>query len=429
MKEKNRHISMKTKAAWRKNINISDVDSFLEEQRQEERIGTVADKSDAELFLSETIPSTEKSLKKARKDKFSASPKYCISLENSSKVPDPIVKRNRVTNDAKITKRTSQVSRLEQKKLKSLVGNHKSLRGVKNSFNKDIWAEEAVPSELKHEWFPEHVVLHHMKNTGKPLVKVAESTHAKPNAVQNVEIPASGASYNPSIDDYNELKQTVIEKERKKIKHSEHLDRVVTKKFIKMSKEEREAMVLKEMSEGLFENADKTTAAPDEEDSENEYSAVNQPVQNKKKKRSEKNRQFRAVARRNLEAITKVELKKLKDINKVKELSTELNKKEKGIAKKRENRAKRMEEKLQKPGRVAYLQYEEPEDDFLEPTELADSLRTLAPAKSLVADRFKSFQKRTLIAPKKHRDGIPRTNRSTLKKWKRYTLSTHKEAP
>lgn len=427
MKEKNRHISMKTKTAWRKNIDISDVDTFMEEQRQEERIGNVADKSDAELFLSETIPSTtEKSLKKARKDKFSTSPKYCISLENSSKVQDPIVKRNRVTNEAKISKRTSKVNRLEEKKLKSLAGSRKSVRGLKTSFDKDIWAEEPVPAELKHEWFPEHVVLHHMKHTGKTLVKVAESTHAKPNAVRNVELPACGTSYNPSIDDYNELKEAVIEKEKKKIKQSEHLDRVVTKKFLRMSKEQREAMVLQEMSEGLFENADKAVADAEDE-SDNEYSAVNLPVQNKKKKRSEKNKQFRAVARRNLETTTKEELKKLKDINKVQELSSELNKREQKVEKKQENRAKRMEEKKQKPGRVAYMQYEEPEEDFVEPTELADSLRTLAPAKSLVADRFKSFQKRTLIAPKKHRDGIPRTNRSTLKKWKRYTLSTHKE--
>lgn len=57
-------------------------------------------------------------------------------------------------------------------------------------------------------------------------------------------------------------------------------------------------------------------AADDGGDSENEYSAVNDPVQNKKKMRSEKNRQFRAVAKRNMETTTKVELKKLKDINK-----------------------------------------------------------------------------------------------------------------
>lgn len=420
---------MKTKAGWRKNVDISDVDTFLEEQRQEERIGNVADKSDAELFLSDTLPSAGKTLKKTRKEKFSAEPKFCISLENSSKVPDPIVKRNRVTNEAKIAKRKSLVSRLEQKKLKALVGNQqKSLRGAKTArnFSKDLWAEEPIPVELKDEWFPQNVVLHHMKNTGRPLVKVAESTHAKPNAVRNVELPVGGSSYNPSIDDYNELKQNIIEKERKKIKHSEHLDRVVTKKFIKLSNEEREAMVLKEMSEGLFENADQAASEEDDDD-ENEYSAINQPVQNKKKKRSERNKQLRAVAKRKMEVATKVELKKIKDINKVRELTSELNKREKKLQKKQENRLKRLEEKKQKPGRVAYLQYEEPEDDFVEPTELADCLRTLTPSKSLVADRFKSFQKRTLIAPKKHRDGISRTNRSTLKKWKRYTLPSHKE--
>lgn len=415
---------MKTKTSWRKNINISDVDKFLEEQRQEERIGNVADKSDAELFLDETVPKTENNLKQTRKQKFTASPKYCISLENSSKVTDPIVKRNRVTNEAKLLKRTTQAKRLEQRKLKSS-GGPKKAKSVKAKFDKDIWDEEPIPQEMKSEWFPQHVVLHHLKNSGKPLVKVVESTHAKPNAVPSVELPPSGSSYNPSIDDYNELKQVVIEKELKKIKYNQHLDRVVTQKFTKLSRDEKEALVYKEMSEGLFENEDKTV--PDDDDSGEEYAAINAPVQNKKKMRSEKNRQFRAVARRNMEALTKVELKKLKDINKLQELNTEVKKKEKVTEKKQENRAKRMEEKKLKPGRVAYMQFEEAEDDFLEPTALADSLRTLEPAKSLAADRFKSFQKRTLIAPKKHRDGIPRNNRSTLKKWKRYTLSTHKE--
>lgn len=276
---------MKTKTAWRKNINISDVDKFLEEQRQEERIGNVADKSDAELFLNESIPKTNKSLRNIRKEKFTASPKYCISLENSSKVTDPIVKRNRVTNEEKLLKRTTQANRLEQRKLKSVGGKRKSKCGL-TSFDKNIWEEEPIPEELKNEWFPQNVVLHHMKNSGKPLVKVIASTHAKPNAVPNVELPVSGSSYNPSVDDYNELKQVVIEKERKKIKYSQHLDRVVTQKFTKMGKDEKEALVFKEMSEGLFGNEDKAVA--DADDSENEYTAVNEPVQNKKKMRSEK---------------------------------------------------------------------------------------------------------------------------------------------
>lgn len=40
---KKKRFSKKTKDAWRKRIDISDVDAFLEDQRQEERIGYVWD--------------------------------------------------------------------------------------------------------------------------------------------------------------------------------------------------------------------------------------------------------------------------------------------------------------------------------------------------------------------------------------------------
>lgn len=86
------------------------------------------------------------------------------------------------------------------------------------------------------------------------IVISSQEFNILPSSHRNVELPVSGSSYNPSVDDYNELKQVVIEKERKKIKYSEHLDRVVTQKFTKMSKEEKEALVFKEMSEGLFGN-------------------------------------------------------------------------------------------------------------------------------------------------------------------------------
>lgn len=38
---KKKRFSKKSKDAWRKRIDISDVDAFLEDQRQEERIGYV----------------------------------------------------------------------------------------------------------------------------------------------------------------------------------------------------------------------------------------------------------------------------------------------------------------------------------------------------------------------------------------------------
>lgn len=194
-----------------------------------------------------------------------------------------------------------------------------------NRFNKDIWQEEdVIPRELKNGWIEEHVVLHHMKHTGQPLVKAVPSTHEKPNAVPNVEIPSRGASYNPSIDDYNELKHSIIKKEETHIRRRAHLDRVVTNKFTKIPKLEQNELILKEMSEGLF--CDEENVCTATEKSDDEYAAVNLPVENKKKDRRAKNKKIRLNAKRSAELYLAKELKKLKDIDRLPELNAELTK-------------------------------------------------------------------------------------------------------
>ncbi|XP_055639909.1 ribosome biogenesis protein NOP53 [Toxorhynchites rutilus septentrionalis] len=411
--------SRKNKSAWRKNIDITDVDTFLEEQRQDERVGHIADKSNDDLFCLDVSKNSPKSnLKSIRKKKFAERPKSLSSLENASKVSDPIVKRNIISN-------ASKLSLLAKKEAKSKERKFPSRALKKTQQLKDIWEEEdSSLGELKNEWFNENVVLHHLKQTGKPKVKVADSTHAKPYEIPNVELPAGGISYNPSIDDYNTLKQAIIEKEKQKIKAERHLDRVITQKFGVMSKEQRDKQVLMEMSEGLFDQEEKEVVTNEDEE---DYAAINLPVENKKKDRRARNRKTREIAKRNAKVSLDIELKKLKDINRMAELNGDINKKQKITKRKQENRTVRLEEKRKMPGRVAYLKFEEAEPDFAEPADLTDSLRGLVSSRSLLADRYKSFQKRTLIAPKKYRDGIPRSNRSTLKKWKRYVLDSHKE--
>uniref|UniRef100_A0A1Q3EWQ3 Ribosome biogenesis protein NOP53 n=1 Tax=Culex tarsalis TaxID=7177 RepID=A0A1Q3EWQ3_CULTA len=395
-----RHASKKNKASWRKNVDISDVEGFLEEQREHERLaGNVADRTDAELFVEETRPQKagQRSRRELRRQQFEGKPKFCAALENTSKVSDPVRKRNVITNKEKllaIGKRKSKVETVSVGVVKRKAAKQKQV------VTKDLWADE---------------------DTSKKTVR------ARPNAVSNVELPPAGASYNPAIDDYNELKQAVVETEKKNIKRAQHLDRVVTAKFgKKLTPEQREKQLFEEMSEGLFDKANKNEPA-NEDVEEEDYKAINPPVQNKKKTRAQQNKKFREVAKRNSAVALKEELKKLADINRLPEMNAKLVKNEKNIEVKRGRRAVRDEEKKQLPGRVAYLQFEAPEPDFVEPTELTDKLRTVAPNKSLIVDRFKSLQKRGLIAPKKHRDGILRTNRSTLKKWKRYTLNSHKE--
>ncbi|XP_058454715.1 ribosome biogenesis protein NOP53 [Malaya genurostris] len=384
-------ITRKNKSSWRKDVDITDVETFLEGERQNERIGNVALKPDTELFAVDRADTERASLKTSRKAKFQQNPKFCWSLENTSKVSDPIVKRN-----VKVKKSSAPSGR--KVKTTALV-RPKAVRSKTNLFNVDIWENE---------------------NT---TTKTAPA-HKKQSTVPNVEVPAAGSSYNPAIDDYNELKQAVVSRELKYIKHVKHLERTVTAKFTKLSKEDREEMIHKEMSEGLFDNNEE--AESDNSDNEKEYSAINPPVRNKKKDRKTRTRKIVAVRKRAAELQVKHEIKKLKDIASIPKLNSEINKMQSKTKQKQTNRVARAEEKSKLPRRVAYMKFEEAEEDFAEPTELADGLRTILPNKSLLVDRFKSFQKRALIAPKKHRDGIRRTNKSTLKKWKRFTLASHK---
>lgn len=92
--KKRKRVSKKTKTSWRKNIDIEDVNDFLETSRLEERIGQVSDKPDDELFVYDTTPKKQKLTARAqRKLTGSKPPRSFLGMENTSKVLDPIVKR------------------------------------------------------------------------------------------------------------------------------------------------------------------------------------------------------------------------------------------------------------------------------------------------------------------------------------------------
>lgn len=70
---------------------------------------------------------------------------------------------------------------------------------------------------------------------------------------RNVAIPHPGTSYNPSKKDHEDLLKNVIEFEEKIIKKEDHLNRVTTSMFDKMTAEQRDAARRKEMSAGIEE--------------------------------------------------------------------------------------------------------------------------------------------------------------------------------
>jgi nucleolar protein 53 len=223
-----------------------------------------------------------------------------------------------------------------------------------------------------------------------------------------------------------------IEREVEIIKVESHLDRCVTEKFGRYTTEEKEKIIYEEMCEGLNlpglnnEKADQENVE-DEEDNDEEYKALNPPVKNRKKDKKAKRKKSEAIERENQKQRVECELKKLKDINKINEFEKDIKKAADKVVKKTNNRQKRAEESFVKPRRIAMAKFEEPEVELTEVSDLASDLRTIKPGSSLIVDRFKSLQKRNIIPPKKGK--VPRSarKRNRLKKFKSFTLRSHKE--
>uniref|UniRef100_A0A336LMN0 Ribosome biogenesis protein NOP53 n=1 Tax=Culicoides sonorensis TaxID=179676 RepID=A0A336LMN0_CULSO len=435
---KKKHHSRKLKSSWRKHVDITDVENYLEEKRADEIIGTVSDKQDDELFAVDSKPDqalVKLTPKQLRKLKAKETPKSFAILENQSQVKDPITKRNRVKSKDErkhpLVKKKEELKAAEgkvptrlikaQEQRKAALQAKAELRKKKApKFDADLWADEnSVPKELNNEWYNKTLVEHNLKGLGKPKVRLPGELRQKRSKLKAVQPPHPGLSYNPTFDDHQELIEEVVKKEETIIKKREHLERVLTNKMAKMTRDQIEKMKQKELIQGLPIDHSKENKE-DEEPSDDEYKTVNPPVRNKKKDRKARRKQKEQREKELLEKTKKRELKKVKDINNVPELKKQITVQEKVVEKKRVNQAER--EKLKKTSalRISKVKYREPEIDVNELEDISGNLRNLKPAGNLLLDRFKSLQKRNILPSTLHRK---RKMKTMVKK---YIKQSHK---
>uniref|UniRef100_A0A182N0J7 Ribosome biogenesis protein NOP53 n=1 Tax=Anopheles dirus TaxID=7168 RepID=A0A182N0J7_9DIPT len=403
-----KHVSRKLKSSWRKHIDISDVEQFLEEQRQDERVGdvSISARSDAELFSVEKQPATaakKKTLREIRRQKFEALPRSLLPLVNTSNVADPIVKRNVKKNRNPLPPVAQAPPRIHKKKSRSNVSKATAM---------DIWAQDPVPDELSSEWIGKDLVHHTMRNTGKPLVtNLPERMDDKErNVPMAIKLPKAGSSYNPAIDDYLKLTAKVVKQERVVIKKEEFLERNVTQKFGKMTPEEKERNALQEMTEGLLKTEQTDVKEEDADQATDTQADVKVP---KRKKPVSKTKLRQRVQKYVEEKQVQQELNKLLEIEHVDEINKELEQQEQKLAKVMRKRVKRKQALRNKTD----LPY-----DFVEPTQLSGSLRTIQPLNNLLATGVVKARKISIMT--KTRAEIMRKERPI--KRVRYTRKSHK---
>lgn len=408
LEAKKKHRSRKLKSSWRKYVDLKDVENFLDEQREDERVtGKIEQTSNEELFLVDVKPDenlVRLSDKQRKKLKAQEAARCFAALENTSKITDPIIKRNRVkTKEERKHPLVRQKEALrnikKSKKSEPFLENDKKLDKKQKSnlkFDRDIWSEDKVPKDFQVEWYNKNLIEHNLKSLGTPLVRPPGEVHVKRSKLEAVQAPHPGISYNPTFDDHNELMSQVITKEEEIIKREQHIDRVVTKKFTKMSAAEVEKLRRMEMVQGLPMDQSKENQENAEE-TDDEYHTVNPPARNKKKDRRQRRKQLEARQRRAMEENKQQELKKIKDINKVPILKVEIKKQENQVQKKRKNHENRLKEKKLSAHRISRRRYKEPEITVNTLEDITGSMRSLKPEGNLLLERFKSLQKRNIL--------------------------------
>ncbi|KAG0230488.1 hypothetical protein BGW42_000909 [Actinomortierella wolfii] len=423
--------SRKGKKAWRKNVDINDIEVNLDELRAEERTtgGKVHQRPDELLFTLDT-KGDSKTIKTLRKDRPL---KMDEILAERSKVPALTGRKKPASTAPAINpvKSNAKISKAERERLLSLIrrktsnslfattpknlGRRGMTDAVKAAGTYDVWGEEPAKEEEMEEESEEEAETDFVKEViTKAPVKAPATLKMKPKvAIPAVKESHPGASYNPTMQDHQDLLRIAHEEELKLLQEKEKLEAQLA-----YPKELDEMVPFDDRTGGLLEDTDEEEDEEEEDESggEDEETGTKKKVKGKKTK-AERNRLARAQERLKKEQEMKKNKELLKQANQVKEIMKTVEQEEAEAEKRRiENEAKKEEKSRAGMKRVGKFNIPKEKTQVQLQEELAESLRQLKPEGNLLKDRFQSFVERNIIEP-----------RMPVAKRRRYKLKTYEK--
>lgn len=376
--------SRKGRKAWRKNIDIDDVELGIEEKREQIRtFGEVADKVDSnDLFTIDTAGDEKLNKKAVKPYKVLKSTEILAQRSKAPGFSNPHKKSDNKIDGVK----KKEIHRLM--KLAGRVQGETSAKtiidkdGIINTKAYDVWDE---PEALKD---PKPEILENFSSVGWTKAKVTPRTLKEaPIEVQEIEnLPNAGKSYNPSLDSW----KTLINKEYKTTKERDD------KKQELEAQRDRVKLLIATMDQKEEESDDEEEHDVEEEEEEeetNEFSSlsVNKPVVLKKKTKTQRNKQKKHQEREKLEKELKSLKKQITELQKLSVYEKEINEKEAQIEKAQQIEKKRKN----KLGTRHHIMDEQLEVKLSD--ELSDSLRKLKSEGNLLYDTMRGLQSKGKI--------------------------------
>ncbi|KAI7898649.1 ribosome biogenesis protein Nop53/GLTSCR2 [Cokeromyces recurvatus] len=286
IQKKKTQPSRKGKKAWRKNVDITDVEEAQEELRSIERvIGHTEELKDEELFTID-VAGDHHVKRKLAKDK-----PLRVDEILAQRSAVPAIKSKNAFQKPEMT--DDVFSKHESKLLKRKIENNAPLVPKKknkktlNVKSYDLWDDEPKREEAANDFLPI-----------EEKIKAPKTMLKKPSALEHVpaiHTPEGGQSYNPTLEDHQRLLAKAVEVEERKAE-------ILKKLQEQLSYREELKLLADELAHSEITADGKivtTEAVEEEEEEESDKEENDESRERKKKKKGErKTRQERHKSHR-----------------------------------------------------------------------------------------------------------------------------------
>ncbi|KAF7631953.1 hypothetical protein AFLA_012799 [Aspergillus flavus NRRL3357] len=403
--------SRKGKKAWRKNVDVTEVQEGLRLLKDEEiKGGVLAEKPSEELFTFDTTGSTEirKAVEKQHKPlkseeiiaRRSVIPAVDTRKRNNSKVTDGVL-------EPKTKKHKSDwVTRKDWLRLKQVAKEGKPIKKDVGGEFYDPWADAEDPTPVED---PQFDFLEKPKPKVAPvtLKEAPISLAANGKAIPAVRKPNAGTSYNPTFEEWDSLLQEQgakeVEAEKKRLEEER-------------KEEERQRLIAEAKDDDGEVKSDDESAW---EGFESEYET---PDWLKKKRPERKTKAQRNKIKRRKEAERQAKWeeqmkKKEEQVEQAKSIAEKMKQQELERVESSDSEGEGDDTVLRRKPLGGRTYAPEQKLEVVLPDELQDSLRLLKPEGNLLDDRF-----RTLIVQGKLESRRPvsqpkKAKRKLTEKW------------
>ncbi|EFR00150.1 p60 domain-containing protein [Nannizzia gypsea CBS 118893] len=402
--------SRKGKKAWRKNVDVTEVQEGLELVRDEEiKGGVLAEKPSEELFIldptgdEEVQQKVQKKYKSLRADEIIAQ-RSAIGAVDSRKRPSNSRVTDGIIEPKTKRSRSDWVTREEWLRLKKVAREAKlDETAIQPSVAHDPWAMDAKQEE-------EFSFLEKKKSIVAPktLSHAPISLAANGKAIPSVIKPRAGTSYNPSFQEWDELLTKEGEKE-------------VEAEKLRLEEQKREADRIARIE--AAEGDDGQIKSDDEsawEGFESEYEI--ESIKKKRPERKTKAQRNKILRRKEAERKAKAEAKMKKrgqQAAQAKAISKQIEEKEK--AKLAVATAEELSEDEEPTLRKRPFGGRNPIPakplELVLPEELKDSLLLLKPEGNLLTDRYRTLMVQGKLEARNPITQAKKAKRKATEKW------------